>query len=135
VVFPILSRRTYESSLQVAQSLRVLQTMKTKREVFDIVKNHLLTQNKRSVDEYGRCMYRAPDGSKCAIGCLIPDERYKPELEKLAAYSNEVLASLEGVLSDEESGWGMFLNSLQSVHDNYHVHDWSRQLAKIEIPL
>lgn len=25
------------------------------------------------------CYYRHPNGSKCAVGCLIPDEQYDPE--------------------------------------------------------
>ncbi|HSW91517.1 MAG TPA: hypothetical protein VLG09_02635 [Candidatus Saccharimonadales bacterium] len=27
------------------------------------------------------CYYRGPDGSKCAIGCAIPDELYDPRME------------------------------------------------------
>lgn len=27
-------------------------------------------------DDQGQCMYRTPEGRKCAVGCLIPDELY-----------------------------------------------------------
>lgn len=27
------------------------------------------------------CLYRGPDGKKCAIGHVIPDEHYRPEME------------------------------------------------------
>lgn len=32
-------------------------------------------------DEYGDCLYRTPEGNKCAVGCLIPDEVYTPDME------------------------------------------------------
>lgn len=56
--------------------------MLTLKQGFDIVKKHLLTQNKQSVEEFsGKCRYRGGEGLKCAIGCLIPDDMYKPEFE------------------------------------------------------
>ena len=30
----------------------------------------------------GRCAYRGNEGRRCAIGWLIPDDKYYPELEK-----------------------------------------------------
>ncbi len=45
-----------------------------RQEVFTKVKDHLLKQNKAAVNAgYGACAYLAPDGLKCAVGCLIPD--------------------------------------------------------------
>ncbi len=54
----------------------------------------LLHQRYRSVDKTNSyCMYRGPNGLKCAVGYWIPDEDYKESLEKksigqLASYSN-----------------------------------------------
>lgn len=55
----------------------------TAQKVFDIVKVHLLTQNKRSIVS-GHCRYRSlVDGKelKCAAGVLIPEEFYSKDLE------------------------------------------------------
>jgi hypothetical protein len=54
----------------------------TKQALFDAVATHLLAQGKQAIDEMTNiCKYRAPDGSKCGIGGLIPDELYNPEME------------------------------------------------------
>jgi len=33
-------------------------------------------------NEHGLCRYRTETGAKCAVGCLIPDEKYESSLEK-----------------------------------------------------
>ena len=42
--------------------------------------DHLATQRKPS-DLYGTCLYRSPNGCKCAVGILIPDELYNHFIE------------------------------------------------------
>lgn len=54
----------------------------TAQEVFDQVKNHLITQNEQSVNSDGLCVYRNVDGLSCAAGCLISEEEYSPDFEK-----------------------------------------------------
>lgn len=61
----------------------------TTRQVFDQVKEHLLKQNKQAkLDmEFGvheNCQYLAPDGLKCAAGCLIAPDEYKSDFEGYA---------------------------------------------------
>lgn len=55
------------------------------QEIFDTVASHLLQQGRKAVSVLGSCRYRitAPADVvlKCAIGCLIPDELYNPEME------------------------------------------------------
>lgn len=57
----------------------------TKQETFDTVAKGLLAQGGPSAS-FGRCRYRAvmADGSvrKCAVGFLISDKDYYPEMEK-----------------------------------------------------
>jgi hypothetical protein len=54
----------------------------TPQEIFDTVARHLFTQGTQAFDaDVARCQYRGPNGTKCAVGCLIPDEAYDPEME------------------------------------------------------
>lgn len=57
----------------------------TNQEVFTKVVQHLRTQGVPSeADAPGgrRCLYRHTDGiRRCAVGVLIPDSEYKPEME------------------------------------------------------
>ena len=58
--------------------------MKTRTEIFEEVKVHLLSQGVRSYAE-GACYYRHPQQDlQCAAGCLIPDGMYEPEMEGLS---------------------------------------------------
>ena len=51
------------------------------QEIFDTVVTHLYTQGKQADDGMGGCMYRTVGGLKCAVGCLIPDDQYHPNME------------------------------------------------------
>ena len=48
------------------------------QEIFDKVATHLSKQGHRAFDD-NACMYRSPNGDKCAMGCLIPDEEYNAD--------------------------------------------------------
>ena len=99
---------------------------KTKQEVYDIVMDHLWHQNKQAGKQepdlaYFSCLYRAPDGSKCAIGCLIPDELYDPVFE-----SNDIDYMMDHINGDDQNQFYSFLDrnhhllmELQLVHDEY----------------
>lgn len=103
----------------------------TEQTAFNIVKNHLLTQMTKSIEEneFGdtQCLYRGPNGTKCAIGALITDEEYKKiedaRCKYLGVYEVEDLqiVSLQGLTID-------FLEELQIIHDHYEVQDWKNQL-------
>ena len=51
------------------------------RTIYERVRHHLLEQGCKS--EFRYPMYHAPDGNRCAIGILIQDYAYAPELEVL----------------------------------------------------
>lgn len=53
-----------------------------KQEMFTKVWRGLEAQKweKSRADKIG-CLYRGPNGMKCAAGHLIPDEKYKPKIE------------------------------------------------------
>lgn len=101
--------------------------MVTKQEHFDKVANHLLTQNKKALDKTGKCVYRAPDGTKCAIGCLIPDELYSPKLESRLVFQ-DIFDPIFGHLTYEERN---MLDDLQHVHDKSNVENWKEDLRNL----
>lgn len=53
----------------------------TIQEIFNQVYLGIIKQGKPSVDKDGYCVYRGEDNCKCAVGFLIPDDEYDPEME------------------------------------------------------
>lgn len=103
----------------------------THQKLFTTVRNHLLTQMERSegrskdhsVSGITICLYRGPRGLKCAVGVLIPDEKYKPELEgkRITAEEVKIAAGLPTHC--------MFLaEKLQAVHDDHPPTEWKTKL-------
>lgn len=85
--------------------------MMNSQEQFDTVVRNLGKQGKPATDANGYCVYRAPDGSKCAAGQLIPDDVYRYGMEGIGIGSvieeNPDLQWLDKPL----------VRSLQSAHD------------------
>lgn len=72
-----------------------------------------------SMGEDGICMYRGPDGKKCAAGVLIPDEEYESQMEGLS------WQSLPSELTDRIRPEGMTDQEMQTVQE---LHDiWAQQ--------
>lgn len=86
---------------------------RTRQEIFDLAWNGLKAQGFRRA--YGGigvgCLYRGPDGMKCAIGHCIADERYDPEMDMCGQRSLAFRAA--GVASEDYD----FAIELQTVHD------------------
>lgn len=107
-----------------------------RQDIFNTVATHLLTQNRRAMGPTSdsamyACVYRGPDGLKCAAGVLIKDEHYKPELENNNVHSEIVKEALTASLGEGlEFG---FINALQIVHDSYNPCDWPVQLQEFAI--
>ncbi len=97
----------------------------TAQEVFDQVVDHLMNQNKESMNNF-MCRYRNSDGLKCAAGCLIGDNEYNKAWEGIGW--DEMVKS--GYVS-ESHNW--LIRKLQRVHDNFEVHKWVCQLKQIAI--
>ena len=114
--------------------------MPSNQETFDIVVAHLRRQGSKAQSRDPTsglitCLYRAPDGKRCAAGCLIPDERYEPALELSAVggtseankySSNDVTLLIEQLGHDIE-----LVGALQSVHDNSEASDWESKLEQL----
>lgn len=52
-----------------------------RQEAFDIAVKGVTAQGCASYDQGIGCLYWGPNGTKCAVGFLIPDELYSPNLE------------------------------------------------------
>jgi hypothetical protein len=86
----------------------------TEQEIFDTVVRHLKKQGRLAKEVLsGDCFYRAPNGDKCAVGCLISDDEYSPEMEGNSAFSLKEA----GVLPTHLLPHVFFLDKLQSTHD------------------
>ena len=109
------------------------------QEIFNKVKAHLLAQGKRSEDDHN-CLYRGPDGLKCAVGCLIEDSAYNPTIEgsavvDITSSTNKESKLLRAALQDS----GVELNhqtinllaQLQQLHDKLPPAGWSAHLKTI----
>jgi hypothetical protein len=86
------------------------------QEIFDYVVAHFIKQGHRSIEPGSGCLYRAPNGDMCAIGCLIKDEAYGPELEQLPAFSGRVHDALVASGITVEGRVELF-DQLQRAHD------------------
>jgi hypothetical protein len=90
----------------------------TRQELFDQTVRHLFTQGGPSFTTTG-CLYRAPNGRKCAVGFWIPDDRYIPDIESkgVCMDGKRITAELEPVLPPELHEHAPLLAELQKGHD------------------
>lgn len=119
--------------------------MTSLQDIFTKVATHLLKQNKQA--KFGdTCAYRAEDGSKCAVGCIITDSCYSEELEGHGVCALSVRKALvcSGVEIDAETGDGRvescpfyaeptfkLLTQLQNLHDASPVNQWKHRLKDV----
>ncbi len=114
--------------------------MHTPQSLFDAVARHLLTQRACSYlpkdhpanDAGNGCAYRGENGLRCAIGALIPDDRYSPEFEGLTVrtFGQEaaMLRAAASLPDDRDDPLNMLAASLQRIHDGTHPNAWARDL-------
>lgn len=114
--------------------------------IFNTVKEHLLTQNEKSLKHCQfntECRYRGDGGTKCAVGFLIKDEYYSPDLEGVAVClspSRDLVSRVHKVIKALEASLGYSLNKaeisllsfLQGIHDNNTIDYWEEALDNLE---
>lgn len=110
-------------------------TIAQDREAFDRVARHLLTQKARANQIAGEpaCCYRARDGKRCAIGCLIADEHYREDLEGCALLpsSDEAHPVIEALRRSGVQADIRLLARLQTIHDRKPVNQWRKHLRRL----
>ena len=95
------------------------------QEIFDTVARHLLRQN--ACSRYlGDCMYRNPNGLRCAVGILIPDDKYHENIETFDVYHPLVQAALPREVRRHTT----LLRELQEVHDEQGPENWLEALKE-----
>ena len=122
------------------------------QEIFDKSAAHLLQQMRRAMDpKTVICSYRGEAGRTCAIGCLIPDHLYTPDIERTAVSDidapcyieperkeryieperKERCIKLKSILEDAGL-WEhrSLLEALQQVHDSYEPDNWLLHLHR-----
>jgi hypothetical protein len=109
----------------------------TAQEIFSVVWERAKDQN-FAVDtpETGVCMYRAPNGLKCFVGDLIPDDIYHKGIENHSAeelINNRNACARFFTAEDLEIDIAIeFILSLQSVHDKTEdPAEWPNDLIDI----
>lgn len=125
--------------------------MLTDQQIFEKVATHLLKQNRQCSDSIGCRYYDENTGHKCAVGCLIPLERYRSShLEGLSiegiimvmdANDPEDPLSIDqeellDILADVGIRWEHrptlhLLQQLQEIHDGTDPVNWRADLADL----
>lgn len=76
----------------------------------------IVAQGKLAKIDGGECLYRSPDGCKCGVGHLIPDDRYNKDIEGTGVENIDVWAYLDPALGPHPDR--TFLRDLQFAHDS-----------------
>lgn len=63
-------------------------------QISEKIRDHLIKQKAKSENNSGACKYRDVNGGMCAVGCLIPDSVYSPELESKAMGREEIVTAV-----------------------------------------
>lgn len=104
--------------------------MRTTQELFDIIVSHLRKQGKQALNEDGECVYRTPDGLKCAAGCLIPDELYQGRFEGTGVTNVADILQKHSALLAEELVDAIVL-IMQRVHDSKVPELWELEFQRV----
>jgi len=102
----------------------------TNQSAFDTMVNHLLKQGEKSrAYDRSTCLYRNPDGLKCAIGAILPDDLYVSSMENKLAQSLMHDYPTIGQLWENLSI--NLLAKMQYIHDNRAVSEWYDEFKAI----
>ena len=115
-----------------------MNTQERRQDIYNRVKAHLLKQGQRASIAGEGCMYRLvlEDGTvlKCAIGGLIPDDKYDPKWEGKAAWgliSKQSFRDATGFYTEDGGAGTGFAKQLQEIHDEWTPDHWEEQLRDL----
>lgn len=100
------------------------------QEIFNVAVEHFRRQGQRSVEYLGApgtyCMYRGPNGLKCAIGVFIPDDEYRDWME---GRSSQYIPP-PPAFRDESGKW-LSIEHCDLAHELQDAHDDSTSPSKL----
>jgi hypothetical protein len=99
------------------------------QEIFNKVAVHLIKQGIASHDQVSGCLYRGPNGTKCAVGAIMPDSVYRKGMETSGIGALIQNFKLPNWIIDNEN----LLSELQMVHDNRAATDYEGHLLPFDI--
>ena len=119
--------------------------MPTKQETYDRIVAHLRKQGERCTDQvHGKCLYRGPNGTACAAGCLLEDEDYQPAFENLGlvdmdGYNNldrleeppQNILTIIGMKLANRGHSVKLAKDMQRAHDNCLPSEWEEQFQLV----
>lgn len=106
-------------------SQNFLTQLSTDKQVWLWVKERLLAQMSKSIDDQNTCVYKSDTGLKCAVGHLIDPVFYNSTVEHKTVYDSDV----QEIVRQSIPYWDLdedLLNRLQKIHDGYDPKDWER---------
>lgn len=92
------------------------------QKLFNRVARHLLRQNCKS-EKDGVCLYRGPNGTRCAAGAVIPNRKYKKSMETCTVDNKQVEPTIISLGYNLQE-----LRALQLIHDQSDVYEWRGNL-------
>lgn len=102
----------------------------TQQEAFNKAVKHLRTQNQQCLRKENptACLYRGPQGMKCAIGALFPDSEYKSKFDNENGITDirtiaRQIPALNGLAL-------YFLYDLQVLHDCNTPDMWEQKFIE-----
>ncbi len=96
-------------------------TPQQKIEILEKIITHFEKQG-RKANEGTSCKYRTLTGDSCAIGCLIPDDKYDPEMDNNFG-ATAIRENYRVRKALEDLGYPMDANSLLWYSDLQGLHD------------
>ena len=105
------------------------------QEIFNRVVIHLRKQGERSRGSVsGKCVYHAPDGKKCAVGVLINEAYWSPQIEGVGVHIYRVKNAVAKSLGTYAAALPIpMLRYLQGVHDHTPVGEWESEFREAAI--
>jgi hypothetical protein len=104
----------------------------TLQEVFDKIWERAKDKRKSLRDpsaEHSKCAYRSPDGLKCFIGVLLPDQNYMPVMDDGRAVPAKTgVGYVKDFIPLASEVFEEHLHALQRIHDNAPPHRWEECL-------
>ena len=99
-------------------------------DLYDDAVSKLLERGTRAADGNGTSYLRAPDGSKCLLGLMLPDDLYHKDLEGSLLKVRDMIADHYGVPkpAGRNELW-KWLTAAQRIHDHSPVREWPRLFA------